>query len=142
MQRQEEIERNIQNKKMKDSQLKNRAQMQQIENLRNSVEEIENKILEIKDLVDSKDQGEVLNKIQQIESSKKSLEDLKRTYQVDIDSINSKIEQLREKIGSFKKASNFRGVFVHRSPTSFDFQKKNRIFNSNESQRTTYFGRI
>lgn len=100
MQRQREVERNIQNKKMKDSQLKNRAQMQQIENLRNSVEEIENKIMEIKDLVDSKDQGEVLNKIQQIESSKKSLEDLKRTYQVDINNINKKIEQLREKIGN------------------------------------------
>ena len=99
MQRQREIERNIENQKMKDSQMKNRAQMQQIENLRNSVEDIENKILEIQDLVDSKEKGEVLIKIQQIESSKKSLEDLKQTYQKDINSINSKIETLREKIG-------------------------------------------
>ena len=138
MQRQREVERNIQNKKMKDSQLKNRAQMQQIENLRNSVEEIENKIMEIKDLVDSKDQGEVLNKIQQIESSKKSLEDLKRTYQVDINNINKKIEQLREKIGNQDKCINFRGVFVYRSSETLDFKKKKRIFKSIKPQRSTH----
>ena len=84
---------------MKDSQLKNQAQIQQIERLQVSVEELENKISSIKDLVDSKHQTDVLSKIQQIESSKKSLEDLKQTYQKDIREIKSKIEGLREQIG-------------------------------------------
>jgi DNA repair exonuclease SbcCD ATPase subunit len=84
---------------MKDSQMKNRAQIQQIERLQSSVRELEQKISDIQVLVDSQSHGEVLTKIQQIESSKKSLEDLKNTYLNDISSIKSKIEELREKIG-------------------------------------------
>ena len=84
---------------MKDSQLKNKAQIQQIERLRVTVEELEDKISEIKELVDSKKKDDVLNKIQQIECSKQSLEDLKKMYQKDIDKLKKMIDDLREKIG-------------------------------------------
>lgn len=85
---------------MKDSQLKNRAQVQQIQQLRMSVQELEDRIYEVRKLVDSKTHGDVLSKIYQIESSKQSLEELKRSYQKDINDIKGKIEKLREKIGN------------------------------------------
>ena len=93
--------------------MKNRAQIQQIERLQISVEGLENKISEIQVLVDSQTHGEVLTKIQQIESSKKSLEDLKSTYQKDIKSIKSKIDDLREKIGRDGKLIMKRILFVY-----------------------------
>jgi phage shock protein A len=103
---------------MKDSQLKNQAQVQQIERLQKSVQQLEQKIGNINDLVDSKNQGDVLNKIQQIESSKQSLEDLKQTYMRDIKNIKEKIEHLREQIGRTEYGVMSRGVLVHGPATT------------------------
>lgn len=84
---------------MKESQLKNKAQIQQITTLKDSLIKLNSKISDIKKLLEVKDQGAVLLKIQQLDSSKKSLEGLRDTYQKEIDSLKTVIEQLREKIG-------------------------------------------
>ena len=84
---------------MKESQLKNKAQIQQITTLKDTMIKLNSKIGDIKKLLEVKDQGAVLLKIQQLDSSKKSLEGLRDTYQKEIDVLKNIIEQLREKIG-------------------------------------------
>lgn len=85
--------------KMKESQLKNKAQIQQIQNLKDELVKLRSKLEEVTVLLDIKTHRRVLIKIQQIDSSKMSLEDLKKGYQIEIDEVRAQIEQLRQKIG-------------------------------------------
>lgn len=96
----EEREKELLMLRMQESQIKNKAQIQQIRQLSETFQSLSDKIETIKFLLDVKENEEVLNKIQQLDSSKQSLEDLKRGYQKDISEINAEIDGLREKIGA------------------------------------------
>lgn len=96
----EEREKELLMLRMQESQIKNKAQIQQIRQLSETFQSLAEKIETIKFLLDVKENEEVLNKIQQLDSSKQSLEDLKRGYQKDISEINAEIDGLREKIGA------------------------------------------
>ena len=85
--------------RMKESQIKNMAQIQQIKQLTETFHNLTAKIERIKFLLDVKENEGVLSKIQQLDSSKQSLEDLKKGYLQAIEKINREIDGLREKIG-------------------------------------------
>lgn len=95
----EEREKEMMMQKMKESQIKNMAQIQQIKQLTDTFQKMTQKINRIKFLLDVKENEEVLYKIQQLDSSKQSLEDLKKGYLQAINTINTEIDSLREKIG-------------------------------------------
>ena len=86
--------------KIKEGNLKKEVQLKHVNSLKDQLEIIKNKFSEIFDLLDISDCNQIANKIDELESSKLSLLDLKETQKKEIDKIKGEIDELRNKIGN------------------------------------------